>query len=117
MPEPRYTGPERRQNPPPEPETPQPLWMKAAIQFGVPAVIAGYLVWIMAGNVSAEVRHIADGLKDHIAVTETNSAAIRRSLDRNEVNQDIIIQLLKLNCLQTSKTLDDRRACYEASRK
>jgi hypothetical protein len=87
--------------------------LKLMIQFGVPAGIAVYLVYVVAGSMSQVSAQTATMLQAHIA----QSAALQIRVEAEQVSLDILVQLDKIKCLHEAKGLTERSECYEASKR
>lgn len=109
-----WDGRERRSRPL---RATEPLWLQVLYKFGVPSAIAIYLVWFMSNTIAPGVHAIEAKLDQHIEMNRSAAEATQTALKRQEAQQDIIIDLLKQTCVQNGKSSDDRRACYDASRR
>lgn len=109
-----WDGRERRLRPP---RSAEPLWLQVLYKFGVPSAIAIYLVWFMSNTVAPGVKAIEIKLDQHIEMNRAAAEQTQNLLRRQEAQQDIVIDLLKQTCVQNGKSSEDRRACYDASRR
>jgi hypothetical protein len=81
-----------------------PVWVKAITLFGVPSSIAMYLVYIMAGTHSADVKTTNELLQSHIKL----STAIEQ---RQEQQSERLSQILLALCVNGAKDEQQRSKC------
>src|SRR6185369_11096610 len=99
-------------------ETPDPSaemnpLLKLVLQLGVPAAIAVYLVYNLAGNFNASVMATQGMVATHTAQT----VEMARKIDLQQASLDVLIQIQKTNCLHQSHGSMERSECYEASKR
>lgn len=88
-----------------------PWWVKFATLFGVPALIAVYLVWSLASDQGAVLRRIEQMLYAQQAqVTEVANVAKETSVVTAAASvrmQQILTQI----CVNSAETVQERNAC------
>lgn len=94
--------------------------LKLVIQFGVPAGIAVYLVWIISGNLmgaTAQAQRATEqtliALQTHI----TQAAVLQIKIEDEQTALDILVQIDKVKCLHESRNVQERSECYDASKR
>lgn len=87
--------------------------LKLAVQVGVPAAIALYLVYSLNTDIARNVRDSVTALREHV----TDSKLLERKLDEQQTSLDVLIQIQKFNCLHMAKNSGERAECYEASKR
>lgn len=55
-------------------------WTEIIIKFGVPAAIAVYLVWILAGDVKTDISFIKGQIGGHVTSSEHQTLILQRML-------------------------------------
>lgn len=81
---------------------------KLILQIGVPSAIALYLVYLLGGSLSGEMRTFSEKLDSHMSAT----TVIRESLQEQNVNQKLILDVLRQTCVNAAKTTPERNACW-----
>lgn len=90
-----------------------PPLAKWAIQLGVPAVIALYMVWLMGIAFTNKLDSIASAVQTN--TIQTQQLQIQSQQLQSQI--DVLIQLHKYTCLHQASDLLERNECYEASRR
>lgn len=92
-----------------------PSWARAIFLLGFPAVCASWLIYLMSGAVTNELRDI------RIKV-ETQSLAITKFLDdqtkqdtQRDQKLDILIRLIQTSCVNSATDVVQRRNCLDAA--
>ena len=79
-----------------------PWYINASYQFGIPAVIAGFLVWALVTRVDSSLTSI----KENLVLHAQDSAYTVKELEKVKV-------VLQRICANTSGTAQDRNACFQ----
>lgn len=80
-----------------------PWYIKASYQFGIPAVIAGFLVWALVTRVDGSLTLI----KENLVLHAQDSAYTVKELERVKI-------ILQQICANTSETVQDRNSCFQS---
>lgn len=81
--------------------------VQVLFQYGVPAGIAVFLVWMLAVSNRADIRANTVALQD----VKANQVEVINLLKRMDTRGEANEQRLRNLCLQGAKTADDIRAC------
>lgn len=85
-------------------------WQKFIVQIGVPAAICLFLVYMVAVKFDAKQDATLDLMRSHTAATGSLAVMVERS-DRQ---QDVIIALLRAQCVNSAKNPGERLECLRA---
>lgn len=88
-------------------------WIKLALQVGVPAVIALFLVQQLAAKFDAKLDVNMDMLREHTKVTE----AVVQRVTRQELYLDRLVSLTYAQCYNSAKSTAERSMCQQAATK
>lgn len=95
-----------------------PAWMKAVYVFGVPAAIAMFLVWIVAGTQSSKLDAIGQSqaamvgkIDAHVVAAQVSADAARMAAEEVRSNGLRLERYLQLMCINTARTVAERNSC------
>ncbi len=84
-----------------------PVWAQAIYKFGVPSVIALYLIYSLVNGGSAMLANVDRSLQAHIAETASQIKLLEDIKDSSR-RMELFLQL---DCIRNSKTQVDRDIC------
>lgn len=88
--------------------TDAPWYVRAAYTFGVPTIIAGFLIWAMATRVDSGLTHVDASLTQ--LTDELNQH--QKDMGYSIMQQEAIKSLMQQICVNTAKNVPDRTACF-----
>jgi hypothetical protein len=89
-------------------------WVKLALQVGVPAVIALFLVQQLATTFHTKLDASVDLIRGHSQMAAASYASIGERLERNDRTQSVMIDLLRAQCVNQAKSFEERNRCLVA---
>lgn len=88
-------------------------WVKLALQVGVPAVIALFLVQQLAAKFDTKLDINTEMLRQHTSVTAT----VIERVSRQELYLDRLVALNYASCYNSAKSQGERATCQQAATK
>lgn len=79
-----------------------PWYIKTTYQFGIPAVIAGFLVWTLVTRIDTALIN----LQENFSLHAQDAAYTVKELERVKI-------ILQQICANTADTFQDRTSCFQ----
>jgi hypothetical protein len=84
-----------------------PSLFRAVAKFGVPSVLAGYLIWVMVADNKAQLKSIEEALRGH----QLDTSYYVKSVDELKIRTDRTNLILQQICVNGSSPRD-RPNCF-----
>lgn len=91
-------------------------WIKLVLQVGVPATIAIFLVFKLSTNVDLKLDQNLQTLQSHATFGAAAVSSINERLADAERQQAVMIDLLRVQCVNSAKSSVERGECLRAGR-
>ena len=91
-----------------------PVWIRAAAMLGAPTVAAGYLIWLISGALSQDVRSMRDSMATHSLQTALLMDKVTESRAASDAKVDVLIRLSQTQCVNAATDVVQRRNCIDA---
>lgn len=91
-----------------------PMWLRAAAMLGAPTVAAGYLIWLISGALSQDVRAMRDSLTAHTIQTASLVEKVAESRTTSDAKMDTLIRIAQTQCVNAATDVVQRRDCINA---
>ncbi len=91
-----------------------PTWIRASAMLGLPTVAAGYLIWLMSGALSQDVRAMRDSFNVHNLQTAALVEKITETRTNSDAKIDVLIRIAQTQCVNAATDVVQRRNCIDA---
>lgn len=89
-------------------------WIRAVFMLGAPTVAAGWLIYLMSGSITGDLREIrVNQLAQANALTEL-MGKFNESRGSQDAKLDILIRLSQTQCVNAAQDVTQRRGCLDA---
>ena len=91
-------------------------WIRAVFMLGAPTVAAGWLIYLMSGAITGDLRDIRIQMTSHAAQTTLLMDKVSEDRGRQEAKLDILIRLAQTQCVNAAADVLQRRDCLNAGK-
>ncbi len=91
-----------------------PVWIRAAFVLGAPTVAAGYLMWLISGSLTQDVRAMRESFTTHAIQTAALVEKVTESRATSDAKVDVLIRISQTQCVNAATDVMQRRNCIEA---
>ena len=92
-------------------------WVRAVFMLGAPTVAAGWLIYLMSGSITGDLRDIRIQIAGLATQTSRLTENVSEDRGRTDGKLDILIRLAQTQCVNTASDVMQRRDCLNAGGK